>query len=327
MNGSEEKALILVAGEYYERGKEVYDSIDDFRVEKAPVDEVQLADMIREKQPLAVVIGPETYSGELYESMEKGGILARYGVGYDGVDIKKANEAGLIVTNTPGVLEASVAEHTVFLAGEIFRMPGFMTQLIKNGQWNAITGTELRGKTWAVLGLGNIGKEVSRILSFGFGVKVTALKKDLSDREKLQEEFGVEKITSEFSEVVEEADIISLHLPANEETHHFINKERLHQLKKGAVFLNTARGSLVDENALYDALKSNHLAGAGLDVFQHEPYQPLEKAKDLRTLSNVVLTPHTGSNTDACSKRITQRVLQNIRYAKDRKYDQMDIVS
>ncbi|MDX1642111.1 MAG: NAD(P)-dependent oxidoreductase, partial [Balneolaceae bacterium] len=115
--------------------------------------------------------------------------------------------------------------------------------------------------------------------------------------------------------------------PANEETHHFFNRERLQQLKQGAILVNTARGSLIDENALYDALESRYISAAGLDVFENEPYQPVNENKDLRTLPNVVLTPHVGSNTDACSKRITERVLQNIRLARDGNYKQMDIVS
>jgi|SRR5690625_1281314 len=326
MTLSENKPLILVTGEYYERGKEIYNSIEDFIVEQAPIDEKQLAERIKMTKPFAVVIGPEIYSGLLYEAMAEGSVLARYGVGYDGVDLEKAHENGLLVTNTPGVLETSVAEHTIFLAGEMLRMPGLMTHLMKNGNWDTITGKELNRKTWAILGLGSIGKQVSRILSFGFGTRVVALKRDMNNQEKLKEDFGVTKISNNFSEIVENADIVSLHLPAHDETRHFMNQKRLQTLKPGAFLINTARGSLVDENALYVALKNNHLSAAGLDVFENEPYEPVKKEMDLRSLSNVVLTPHVGSNTDFCSKRITERVLQNIRLARDNKYEQMDIV-
>src|SRR5699024_7760254 len=107
--------------------------------------------------------------------------------------------------------------------------------------------------------------------------------------------------------------------PANHDTTHFMNEDRLRQLKSGAILINTARGSLIEENALYDILKINYLTGAALDVFENEPYKPVEKQKDLRTLPNVVMTPHTGSNTEACSKRIAERVIQNIRFARDGK--------
>lgn len=321
------KPTVLVTDECYDRGKQVYDDIEDFEIISAPVDENRLAGLAEEHNAFAVVLGPETYSGPLYEAMKERSVLARFGVGCDGVDLKQSRDNGLLVTNTPGVLESTVAEFTVFLAGEVLRRPGRTTGEMRQGSWNPVPGGELQGKTWAIVGLGNIGKEVSLILSFGFGVEVYALKKSIPDTGKIREIWGVEKITTAYDEIAPFADIVSLHLPVNEETRLYMNHQRLQQLKPGAVLINTGRGALVDENALYDAIQEGHLSGAGLDVFTNEPYKPVTGDKDLRDLSNVVMTPHVGSNTGECSARMTERVIQNIRLAREEKYDQMDIVS
>src|SRR5699024_2332023 len=139
--------------------------------------------------------------------------LARFGVGCDGVDLEQAQEKKLFVTNTPGVLESTVAEFTVFLAGEVLRRPGRINKEIREGEWNPTSGRDLQDKTWAILGLGKIGKKVSKILSFGFGVKVYALKKNISDPDKVREEYGVEKISTDYTDIAPFADIVSLHLP------------------------------------------------------------------------------------------------------------------
>lgn len=321
------KPNVLVTNESYNRGKQIYDAIEDFHIIPAPVEEERLAALVAEHNAFAVVLGPETYTGSLYAAMKEKGVLARFGVGWDGVDLEKSRENGLLVTNTPGVLESTVAEFTVFLAGEVLRSPGRTTDEMRQGSWNPVPGGELQGKTWAILGLGNIGKKVSRILYFGFGVKVYGLKKSIPDAGKIRDTWGVEKVSTEYEEIAPFADIVSLHLPVNEQTRHYMNRRRLQQLKPGAVLINTGRGALVDENALYDALRDAHLSGAGLDVFINEPYKPVTGDKDLRDLSNVVLTPHVGSNTVECSARMTERVIRNIRLALEEKYDRMDIVS
>lgn len=317
---------VLVTEECYNRGKSVYDDTDDLEIISAPIEEDRLSEMITKHKAFAVVLGPETYAGPIYQAMQEKGVLARFGVGCDGVDLEKSRKNGLFVTNTPDVLETTVAEFTVFLAGEVLRRPGRANHEVKKEEWNPVPGKDLRDKTWAVIGLGNIGKKVSKILSFGFGVDVYALKKSITDRDKIREKYGVKKVSTDYTEIAPFADIISLHLPANEDTYHYMDPKRLHQLPSGAILINTGRGSLIDERALYDVLKSKHVSGAGLDVFMHEPYQPVTEDKDLRDLPNVVLTPHIGSNTGECSTRMTERVIQNIRLALQERYNEMDLV-
>ncbi len=321
-----EKPVVVVIEEVYKKGKDIFGKVTDMEIVTASSDEDSLSEIVREKNTVAVVLGVEKYTGPLYEAMKKGGIIARFGVGCDGVDFEKAKYNDLYVTNTPGVLESTVAEFTVFLAGEVLRKPGIANEQMKKGIWQPVMGNELKGKTWAILGLGKIGKKVSQILAFGFEAKIFAFEIINIEPKKIREKYGVEKVSSDFSEIVPFADIVSLHLPANKDTHHFLSKERLEQLKPGAVLINTGRGSLIDENALYDALKNGHLSGAGLDVFENEPYKPISPNKDLRELSNVVLTPHIASSASECSRRMAERVMQNIYFGLEEKYEQMDIV-
>lgn len=323
---NKEKPVVVVIEDVYKKGSDIFGSVADLEIVIAPIDEDSLSKIVREKNAFAVVLGVEKYTGTLYESMKKGGILARFGVGYDGVDLKKAKHSNLFVTNTPEVLESTVAEFTIFLAGEVMRKPGLVNEEMKKGIWHPVMGNELKGKTWAIIGLGKIGKKLSQILTFGFGVRVLALEINNVEPEKIRKKYGVEKISSDLSEIIPFADIVSLHLPTNRDTYHFISRDKLEQFKHGAVLINTGRGSLIDENALYDSLKNGHLSGAGLDVFENEPYKPVNLNKDLRELSNVVLTPHIASSTVECTRRMAERVIQNIHFALEQKYEKMDIV-
>ncbi|MDZ7692478.1 MAG: NAD(P)-dependent oxidoreductase [Balneolaceae bacterium] len=317
---------ILVVKSVYERVTEIFESLSDLDCIPVSADEQVLSNKIKAADPVAVVLDVDRYMDRLYEAMTDQMLIARFGVGCDGIDFNKASSNNLIVTNTPGVLEATVAEFTVFLAGEVLRMPGLSSNDLKQGHWTTHMGRELHGKTWAILGLGGIGRKVSQILSFGFNVKVHATKKDITDKEQIKHRYGVELLSTAFENVAPKADIISLHMPANKQTHHFMDRKRLQQLKPGAILINTARGALVDEEALYDLLKSGHIAAAGLDVFEKEPYQPIDKKKDLRELPNVFMTPHIASSATECMRRMAQRVVQNIRLFIRGEHHKMDIV-
>ena len=131
----------------------------------------------------------------------------------------------------------------------------------------------------------------------------------------------------DFGIAASDADFVSLHLPANPDTHHFLNRDTLAVLSPHAWIINTARGSVVDENALYDALAGGRLAGAALDVFDREPYEPADPARDLRALPNVILTPHIGSNTVEANARMAARALKNVRFAMAREYVAMDLLN
>jgi lactate dehydrogenase-like 2-hydroxyacid dehydrogenase len=237
------------------------------------------------------------------------------------VDKALARKNNIVVTNTPGVLDISVAEHTIWLMGCLARNVSAMESRFRAGEFLSQTGTELCGKTLGILGFGGIGRRVAAMAHFGLGMKavaagrrpLSALKDQEGRRgEQVVSAFGVEEYTNDVESVFRRADVVSIHLPANAETRHFVNAHRLSLMKPGAMLVNTARGIVLDEPALYDALASGRLAGAALDVFENEPYKPASPEKDLRTLKNIVLTPHIGSNTHEANERMARACLKNI---------------
>lgn len=320
------KPVIVIVEPIYLKAPAVFDEIDFGSLQIVPPDEEAVADAVRRSGAVAVVLGVDPYRDALYRAMPSGGLLARFGVGYDGVDLGKARENNLLVTNTPGVLETTVAESTVFLAAEVLRGMGEADRALKAGRWTPALGEDLGGKTWCVVGFGRIGSALARMLSHGFGVRVYGMKTDLSGADALRERSGAARITDRLEEAAAAADIVSLHLPATAATRHFMDAGRLRLLKPGAVLINTGRGSLVDTGALYDALASGQLGAAALDVFEREPYEPADPARDLRTLANVILTPHISSSTRQCAARIARRVTDNVRFMLRGDHARMDLV-
>jgi D-3-phosphoglycerate dehydrogenase len=178
--------------------------------------------------------------------------------------------------------------------------------LMKNNHWQGITGLELKGKTIAVLGFGQIGKAVAQIAKFGFGMRVNAFDVLPSIDSDL-----VDYYSNDFDSVVKNADIITIHMAVMPSTKGFINSERIEKCKDGVQFINISRGDLVNEKALFEALQKKKISAAALDVFVNEPYIPTPEA-DFRILNNVVLTPHCGSNTKEASNKMAELVVKNI---------------
>jgi phosphoglycerate dehydrogenase-like enzyme len=262
-------------------------------------DETALANAVIQRGARAVIVGVAPYRGPLYEALS-GGLIARFGVGHDSIDKSLARQHQVIVTNTPGVLDISVAEHTIWLMGCLARKVSRLEARLRTGDFTGEAGMELHGKTLGILGYGAIGRRVAQIAERGLGMKILAC------------DLGPGFVSAE--ELFRAADIVSVHLTANTSTQRFVNAARLAWLKPSALLINTARGALLDEAALYDALAAGRLAGAALDVFEREPYVPVQPEKDLRTLANVVLTPHVGSNTREANRRMAEAALANVRY-------------
>ncbi|MFA5205345.1 MAG: NAD(P)-dependent oxidoreductase [Lentisphaeria bacterium] len=281
----------------------------------APAAEEALAAFIRDQGANHAVIGVETYRGPLYAALPRGGVIARFGVGHDGVDQAQAAAHGLFCTNTPGVLDDSVAEFTLALLLAAARHLAAAAAATRAGGWTPRLGCELRNRTLAVIGCGAIGRRVARGAAAGFGMRVIGCDPAPAERGRLVADWGFEQVVAEFATAVAAADFVSLHLPSIPATRHFINAERLALLRPEAVLVNTARGALVDEGALYAALAANRLAGAALDVFEQEPYVPESPGRDLRTLPNVLMTPHLGSSTAEACGRMARAALANIRNA------------
>jgi len=232
-------------------------------------------------------------------------VIGRAGVGVDNVDLHAATRKGIAVMNTPGANAVAVAEHTLGLMLTMARQISRADRTMHAGKWEkkSLQGTELRGKTLGVIGLGRIGMEVTR-RALAFQMKVVAHDPYISA--EVAEEMGAKLATVE--ELLPQADYLTLHLGLTPQTVGLVNSEFLGKMKKGARLVNCARGELIEEAALAEALQSGQLAGAALDVFQQEP----PKDSPLLALESAILTPHIGGSTkeaqDAVGIQIAQQV-------------------
>ena len=316
---------VLVTELEYRKAEVSFVSAPGLECVRAPDAEADLASAIRDAHASYVIVGPRTYAGALYEALPAGGVIARFGVGHDGIDKAKATAAGLLCTNTPGVLNQSVAEHTMLLVAAAARRLIAMSTSMARHVWDPATGEELQGKTLAIIGCGGIGRGVARIASVAYGMQVVGCSRPDAPPPTALEHFG--EVTNDFGTAVRNADFVSLHMSASRDNLHWLNRERLASLGERSWLINTARGSLVDEAALFAALVERRLAGAALDVFAREPYAPVEGSGDLRSLPNVILTPHVGSNTVEANRRMAERALQNIVLAEARAFARMDLLN
>jgi glyoxylate reductase len=248
--------------------------------------------------------------GEVFDAVPSAKIFANYAVGYNNIDVEEAKKKGVVVTNTPGVLTETVAEHTMALMLSIMRRVPEGDKFTKAGNYHGwapemMLGTDLKGKTLGVLGAGRIGYRVAYHAHHGFDMKIIYY--DIKENEHFKKDFGAEfKETPE--EVLKEADVVTIHVPLLPTTKHLINKERLALMKKGAYLINSSRGPVIDEFALVDALKEGRIKGASLDVYESEP----KLAPGLAELPNVVLTPHIASATEETRGKMSQIAAQNI---------------
>jgi phosphoglycerate dehydrogenase-like enzyme len=320
--------IVVIVGETeFRKAEIVFAGAKGFRCVPAPAAEDQFAAAVRAESARHAVIGVQPYRDALYSALPRGGVIARFGVGHDGVDKARATAAGLLCTNTPGVLDESVAELTMTLILAAARHFVPLASGMRGSTWTSRMGDEISGKTLAVVGVGSIGKTVARMAAFGFGMKVVGCVRSAQPGEAEMEKNGIARVTWDFADAVRDADFVSLHIPATPENAQFINAARLAAIGSRAWLVNTARGAVVDETALFDALAAARIRGAALDVFEREPYVPADPAKDLRTLENVVLTPHMGSNTVEANRRMGQRALANIALAEAGEFTKMNLLN
>jgi phosphoglycerate dehydrogenase-like enzyme len=316
---------VVVTEAEYQRAERTYQAESRVRIVVAPVAEGALAKAITEAGARHAIVGGKPYVGPLYAALPRGGVLARFGVGHDGIDQAAATAAGVLCTNTPGVLDQSVAEFTMALISGAARRVPAMDAAMHSGSWTPREGIELAGKTLVVVGCGRIGRAVARIAGKGFGMRVVGLARSSAQASPGDADF--EEITTDMPRAFGSADFVSLHMPSAPENRHYIRSETLALLPARAWLINTARGAVVDEVALHEALTSQRLAGAALDVFDREPYEPAKAGADLRTLPNVVLAPHVGSHTAEANHRMASRALQNVVRGDARDYQGLDLLN
>lgn len=305
---------ILVSEISYNKAKATFEAINasqkDFVFEGTPEEESVLSEKISAENIRGFIADIYPYKDALYEALGEGAVISRYGVGHDSIDKVKAKAAGVTVCNTPGVLDNAVAEHACWMIGSLARKlgPNYLSTMA--GDWNPVPGVEVAGRKIAILGNGRIGQRLARKLGVGLDMEVTAM--DVIPDFVPSPDSGISHYTTDINKAVSDVDFVITLLPVLDATKGIVNADLLGNMKKGSFFINSARGALVDEIALYDALASGHLGGAALDVFQEEPYIPMDAKKDLRALDNVFLTPHIGSNTAESNHAMASTAAQNI---------------
>ncbi len=236
-------------------------------------------------------------------------IVSNYAVGYNNINLADAKAKNVVVTNTPGAFSDCIAEHTVALILGLSTRMVAADKYVREGKYKGwdpmiFIGTDISNKTIGLLGAGHIGERVALHMKKGFNCKV--LYYDIKRNEGIEKEGAEFRATPE--EVIKESDVVSLHVPLLDSTHHLMNAERLAMMKPTAFLINTSRGPVVDEAALVTALKNKTIAGAGIDVFEFEP----KLAEGLVELENVVLTPHIASARESARNEMATLAAQNI---------------
>lgn len=234
------------------------------------------------------IVGLDQVDQKLLQVHPQLSIVSKFGVGIDNIDTEACAAKNVIVGWTPGTNKVDVAEHTLGLIIGIARNIFEKNHELKKGIWKKNGGRSLSEITVGIIGLGNIGKSLARMLDF-FGCNI--LVHDLCYDEEFCEELGLVKKTKE--EILKEADIVSLHIPLTPETYHYISKKEFSLMKNSSWLINTSRGKNVERNALKSALESKLIGGAALDVFEEEPCEDI----DLLSFSNLIATPHIAGNS------------------------------
>lgn len=250
-----------------------------------------------------VIAGLDEFGEKVLKSSNRLKVISRYGVGIDNIDMEAAKRLGIFVINTPDVNTQAVADLTFGLILSVSRKIPQSHQSTRKGRWERFIGREVYGKRLGIIGLGRIGKAVANRAK-GFGMEIIAY--DVQRDESFAETLGIKFLP--LDDLLMEADFVTLHCGLNPQTKGLIGPRELGLMKETAYLINTARGELVDERALYEALKEGKIAGAGLDVYEQEP--PLESS--LLCLENAVTTGHIAAYTDEAIKEMALASVKNL---------------
>ena len=270
-----------------------------------------LLEKVREVDALVTMLS-ERIDGEVFDNAPKLRIVANYAVGYDNIDVEEATRRGIYITNTPDVLTNATADFAWTLLLATARRLVEADNFVRSGEWKRrgvawhplmFLGHDVYGKTIGIVGFGRIGQAIARRAK-GFGMRI--LYNARSRKPEAEKELGAE--FKSLDELLKESDFVVLAVPLTKETYHMVNEERLKLMKPTAILVNIARGKVVDTEALVKALKKGWIAGAGLDVFEKEPYYHEELFK----LKNVVLAPHIGSATFGAREGMAELVARNL---------------
>ncbi len=296
---------VLVSDKLAEEGIELLRESPDITVDvKLKLESQELIKHIGEYNALLVRSATKV-TKEVIDAAKNLKVIGRAGVGVDNIDVEAASKRGILVMNTPGGNTISAAEHTMSMLLALSRCIPQANISLKSKQWEKkkFLGTEIFKKTLGIVGLGRIGGEVAKRAQ-SFGMEIIAYDPYISKAHV--REIGVKLVS--FPELIKQADYITVHIPSTPETKHIINKEAISQMKKGVRIINCARGGIIDEAALAEAVKSGKVGGAALDVFEKEP--PFDSP--VLGLENIIVTPHLGASTEEAQINVARDIAQQV---------------
>ena len=308
-----QKFKILVTRKWPKKVEESLVSTFDttLNVEDKPLSESELMEAMKSYDALLPTVTDPITDKIISTSNKKVKIIGNFGVGFNNIDIDSAKRNSIIVTNTPEVLTDCTADIAMLLMLGVARRGSEGEFHVRKKEWTGwrpthMMGTKVTGKTLGLIGMGRIAQAMAHKSHFGFNMKIIFFD-PYFDNEDVIKKFEATKLNS-IDEVLSQADFVSLHCPSTKETKGLINKETISKMKKSAYLINTARGDIVNENDLVEALKEEKIMGAGLDVYEKEP----SVHKNLVQLKNVFLLPHLGSATTETREAMGMRVFENI---------------
>ncbi|MCB2057965.1 MAG: D-glycerate dehydrogenase [Novosphingobium sp.] len=295
------------------RMRELFDVV--LNLEDRPLSRDEMIAAMRTSDVLVPTVTDRIDAGMIEAAGDRLGLIANFGAGIEHIDLGAARARKIIVTNTPGVFTDDTADLTMMLVLSVPRRLGEGSRLVRDGKWtgwapSTLLGRSIGGKRLAIVGMGRIGQAVAhRARAFGMDVAYHNRRPLPASLESM---LGA-RYEPDLDRLIAEADVLTLHCPAGAETHHVLNATRLASMKRGAFVINTARGDLIDEEALIAALQSGHIGGAGLDVYAREP----QVDPRLIALPNVITLPHMGSATEEGREHAGEKVIANIRFWVD----------
>jgi len=299
------KVKVLVCDLIHEEGIEKLRQAG-FEVDVNPTIVPETLRKVVSNYDLLIVRSRTKVTKEIIEAGRRLRVIGRAGVGLENIDLETAKKRGIVILNTKETAANAVAELTIGLIVSLARSIPRADRSMKKGKWvkKQLMGWELRDKTLGIIGLGNVGERVARFAK-ALGMKILVTKRTPPDPELLKE------LEAEFiplKDLLQRSDVVTIHVPLTEEIKHMIGAQELRLMKKGAFLINTARGAIVDEKALLDALKSGKLGGAALDVYETEPPKDLF----LISLPNVICTPHIGAQTEKAQRAVAVSIAEKI---------------
>ncbi|MFM7600943.1 MAG: phosphoglycerate dehydrogenase [Pseudanabaena sp.] len=262
--------------------------------------EAEILELLSDDDIVGMIAGVEPLSRNVLNSTKSLKVISRCGIGTDSVDLVAAEELGIPVHITPTAPVIAVAELTVSLILSTLRRTSEADQMLRQGTWKPLMGKLLAAQVVGIVGYGRVGKRVGQLLG-AFGAQTIAYDVFCDSL------FADTVCLPSLDELLERATVVTLHIPYSPENHHLVNRDFIQKMHPGSILVNASRGGLVDEEALYEALVSGHLAGAALDVFEEEPY-----SGKLLSLPQIVLTPHMGSYAKEARTQMEQEASQNL---------------